>query len=53
MYTGNVKTVLMCAVRRNEAVTLKNLLHEADPDAFMMLGNVNEVFGQGFKSHGS
>jgi uncharacterized membrane-anchored protein YitT (DUF2179 family) len=29
------------------------LLHEADPDAFMMLGNVNEVFGQGFKSHGS
>lgn len=53
MYTGNAKTVLMCAVRRNEAVTLKTLLNEVDPDAFMMLGNVNEVFGQGFKKHGS
>ena len=53
MYTGNAKAVLMCAVRRNEAVTLKNLLNEVDPEAFMMLGNVNEVFGQGFKKHGS
>lgn len=53
MYTGSSKTVLMCAVRRNEAVALKNLLHQVDADAFMMLGNVSEVVGQGFKQHGS
>lgn len=51
MYTGNSKTVLMCAVRRNEAVALKNLLHQVDPSAFMMLGNVSEVVGRGFKQH--
>ena len=28
-------------------------LHQVDADAFMTLGNVNEVFGQGFKPHGS
>lgn len=53
MYTGNSKTVLMCVVRRNEAVTLKSLLQQTDPEAFMMLGSVNEVFGEGFKKHGS
>lgn len=51
MYTGDPRTVLVCAVRRHEAVTLKNLLRQADEDAFVLLSNVNEVFGNGFKNY--
>lgn len=53
MYTGDARTVLVCAVRRHEAVTLKNLLLQADEDAFVLLSNVNEVFGNGFKNYES
>ena len=49
MYTGDRRTVLICAVRRHESGTLKKLLLEEDENAFMMLSNINEVFGKGFK----
>ena len=49
MYTGDSKTVLLCAVRRYEAGVLKQLLRETDEGAFMMLGSVSEVFGKNFK----
>ena len=45
MYTGDRRTVLICAVRRHESGTLKKLLLEEDENAFMMLSNINEVFG--------
>ena len=40
---------MICAVRRHESGTLKKLLLEEDENAFMMLSNINEVFGKGFK----
>ncbi|MEA5040188.1 MAG: YitT family protein [Clostridiaceae bacterium] len=49
MYTGDDKTVLMCVVRRHEAATLKVILREQDEHAFMLLGNISEVFGKNFK----
>lgn len=49
MYTGEARTVLMCAVHRYESGVLKSVLSQADPQAVMMLGEVNEVFGRGFK----
>ena len=49
MYTGAERTVLVCAVRRNEVVRVKSLVAEADPNAFMMLYDVSEVLGEGFK----
>ncbi len=52
MYTGDDKTVLVCAVRRNEVVRLKGIVAEADPGAFMMLYDVSEVLGEGFKRSG-
>ena len=50
MYSGNDKSVLICAVRRQEAVVLRRLLLEADPAAFMMLASAQEIYGTGFKS---
>lgn len=52
MYTGADKTMLVCAVRRNEVMTVKRLVAGADPHAFMMLYDVSEVLGQGFKAAG-
>ena len=52
MYTGDKRTVLICAVRRHETGTLKKLILEKDEHAFMMISNINEVFGHNFKRLG-
>ena len=52
MYTGDQRTVLICAVRRHETSILKRIVMEQDQHAFMLLSEINEVFGQGFKNLG-
>ncbi len=52
MFTGESKTVLISAVRRHETSTLKALLQEVDSGSFLLLSNLNEVFGSGFKNYG-
>ena len=52
MYTGDKRTVLICAVRRHETGTLKKLIMEQDEHAFMMISNISEVFGTNFKRLG-
>ena len=52
MYTGDQRTVLICAVRRHETGTLKKLILEKDEHAFMMISNISEVFGHNFKRLG-
>ncbi|WP_047152604.1 YitT family protein [Aneurinibacillus tyrosinisolvens] len=47
-YTGIDKEVLYCVVSRNEIVRFKNLVHETDPYAFIIVNDVHEVFGEGF-----
>ncbi len=48
-YTGAARTVLYCVVTRSEIVMLKTIVHEADPQAFMVIGQAHEVLGEGFK----
>ena len=52
MYTGDKRTVLICAVRRHETGTLKKLILEQDERAFMLISNISEVFGTNFKRLG-
>ena len=52
MYTGEDRTVLLCAVRRHEAGLLKQVLRTSDEGAFMLLSSVGEVFGKSFKQLG-
>jgi uncharacterized membrane-anchored protein YitT (DUF2179 family) len=47
-YTGLDKEVLYCVISRNEIVRFKNLVHETDPHAFIIVNDVHEVFGEGF-----
>ncbi|MCD8510713.1 MAG: YitT family protein [Bacillus sp. (in: Bacteria)] len=47
-YTGADREVLYCVVARNEVVRLKNLIAKVDPHAFVTLGDVQDVMGEGF-----
>ncbi len=48
-YTGNSRPVLYCVVSRAEVGSLKAIVHESDPEAFMVIGTAHEAFGEGFK----
>lgn len=50
MYTGQEKHILFCVVSRAEINPLKTIIHEADPKAFVVIGQAHEVLGEGFKA---
>ena len=48
-YTGAPRPVLYCVVTRSEVQQLKTIVHEIDPNAFMVVGAAHEALGEGFK----
>lgn len=48
-YTGEARSVLYCVVSRSELMQLKTIVHEADPKAFMVVGQAYEALGEGFR----
>jgi uncharacterized membrane-anchored protein YitT (DUF2179 family) len=48
-YTGAERPVLYCVVTRSEIQHLKAIVHEADPNAFMVVGAAYEALGEGFQ----
>jgi len=51
MYTKQDKNVLICVVSTKESVRLKELVSEIDASAFVIMTDVREVLGEGFKPH--
>ena len=51
MYTGNDKCVLFCIVSQKEIVRLKDIVHEIDGHAFVIVSDVREVLGEGFQEY--
>ncbi|MEG6615141.1 YitT family protein [Peptococcaceae bacterium 1198_IL3148] len=49
MFTGGQRHVLLSVVARQETTKLKQIIHQADPKAFVVLTDVHEVLGEGFK----
>jgi len=49
-YTSEARPVLYCVVTRSEVQQLKTIVHEADPQAFMVIGMAHEALGEGFQS---
>jgi uncharacterized membrane-anchored protein YitT (DUF2179 family) len=49
MYTQKERTVLYVVISRSEVAQLKTLIHEVDPDAFVVIGQANEALGEGFR----
>lgn len=48
-YTAARRQVLYCVVTQSEVSRLKRLVHEADPNAFIVISQAQEVLGEGFK----
>ncbi len=51
-FTGQEKNVLYCIINRSELSKLKRMVYSHDQDAFMIISNVHEVLGEGFKEIG-
>ena len=50
-FSGEEKLVLMCAFKQKQIVPLKALVHELDPNAFLIVCDAHEVLGQGFRRY--
>jgi len=52
-YGGEKTKVIYCVVGRREVYRLKSLVKRADKEAFMVINDVHEVMGYGFRRRGS
>lgn len=48
-YTGAERVILYIVITRSEVAQLKALVHEADPAAFIVIGQASEALGEGFQ----
>ena len=48
-YTGDERTVLFTAVIRRQVPELREIVRQADPEAFVVISPSNEVLGEGFR----
>lgn len=47
-YTNTERQVLLCACSKSEVYKLHSAVYHIDPDAFIMITETSEVFGEGF-----
>jgi uncharacterized membrane-anchored protein YitT (DUF2179 family) len=48
-YTGQERQVLYCVITRAEVSRIKDIIKQADPRAFMVIGEAHEALGEGFR----
>ena len=48
MYSGKEKKVLFCVVPKKEMPRVRDIVHEIDPEAFVIVSDAREVLGEGF-----
>jgi len=49
-YTGNEFNILFCAMNRRQVAMMRDIVKDIDPKAFVLLTDVNDVMGYGFRS---
>ena len=49
MYSGEERRILFCVISRAEVGQLQAIIHEIDPNAFVVIGQAHEALGEGFK----
>lgn len=50
-YSGAKKEVLMCAFKQKEIATIKAVVKDLDPDAFLIVCDAHDVLGEGFHAY--
>lgn len=53
LYSGESREMVFTVVSRREIDSLKALVHAVDPKAFVVIADVHEVLGEGFKEIGA
>ncbi len=48
MYSNNSRPVLLCVVARKEIAKLTGIVKNIDRNAFVIISEIREVFGEGF-----
>jgi uncharacterized membrane-anchored protein YitT (DUF2179 family) len=48
MFTGQDRSVLICALTVTEVHNLKSAVAKEDPNAFVVVSNAQEILGRGF-----
>lgn len=51
VYTGVDREIIFSVVNRSEVSRLKEIVYSVDPRAFVILADVHEVLGEGFKEY--
>lgn len=51
LYSTTQKEVILCVISRAEVIKLKELVRRIDPRAFIIITDVHEVLGEGFKEY--
>ena len=49
VWSGNSRPVLLCVLGRSEGMRLKQIVAQIDPEAIVIISEVHEVFGEGFR----
>ena len=47
-FTGEKRTVILTAVKRGQAIRLRDYIHTTAPNAFFIITNSSEIIGRGF-----
>lgn len=50
-FSGGEKHVILCAFKQRQIVTVKRLVTEIDPTAFVIVCDAHEVLGEGFRHY--
>ena len=50
-YTGEERTLLLCAMHKKALPQARELVRSADPGAFLIVSPATQIFGEGFISH--
>ena len=48
-YTNALRTILLCVVSRKQYTELETKIQSIDPNAFLIVKDVNRVKGEGFR----
>ena len=50
-YTGKQKRVILCVAKKQFFPKIKDIVKEEDRNAFLIISNASDIYGEGFKDH--
>ncbi len=50
-HSGRERPVILSAVRKNQIASLRTLIHNVDPEAFVILQEAHQILGRGFRRY--